>query len=372
MRSLAITIVACCAMSAPAANASAQSALDKILKRVEQATDIRNDLRISEAEERALGEDVSEKIRTEFGVFQDAAVTKYVSLVGLTLAKASPRPNLKWEFIVLDTDGVNAFASPGGIVHITRGALGLIKSESELAGVLGHEVAHIWRKHTVSAIQKNKGFKIAADVIPGSREYIATLATEAYDNIVERGFDRADEQDADTHGIRLANNAGYDPEGLSTFLTKLAERNKEGSARNALFASHPETRERISNVSRQIDVERLTGKALVEARYLETIEFDAKEIVEIATASDGSRGVADGSGSPKESKTTDAPKKKGFGIGPLVLSSGKQAESTQASVSAGNRAVGADRHARGGSNPSRLTIAISAAELEAFKKGIAD
>ena len=371
MRSFAITIAVCCAISAPATDAFGQSALDKILKRVEEATNIRNDVRISETEERALGEDVSQKIRTEFGVFQDRAVTKYVNLVGLALAKASPRPNLNWEFIVLDTDGVNAFASPGGLVHITRGALGLIKSESELAGVLGHEIAHIWRKHTVNAIQKSKGVKIAADVIPGSREYIAALATEAYDNIVERGFDRADEQDADTHGIRLANNAGYDPEGLCAFLAKLAERNKGASSRNALFASHPETRERISNVSRQIDVERLTATALVEARYLETVEFDAKEIVEIATVAGGSRGVAEGSSSTKEPKTTDAPKKKGFGIGPLVLSTGKQAESTQASASAGNRAVGVDRHAKGGSNPSKLTIAITAAEIEAFKKGIA-
>ncbi len=82
------------------------------------------DLTISEADERKIGEQVSAKVRTEYGVFQDKAVTKYVSLVGMALAKASTRPDLKWEFIVLDTDGVNAFASPGGLVHITRGRSG--------------------------------------------------------------------------------------------------------------------------------------------------------------------------------------------------------------------------------------------------------
>ena len=79
-----------------------------------------------------------------------------MTLVGTVLAQASTRPDLNWEFIVLDTDGVNAFASPGGLVHITSGALGLIKSEAELAGVLGHEIAHITKKHTSTRIQKNK------------------------------------------------------------------------------------------------------------------------------------------------------------------------------------------------------------------------
>ena len=71
------------------------------------------------AEERQIGEAVSDKVAQEFGVYQDPAVTKYVTLVGTVLAQASCRPDLKWEFIVLDTDGVNAFAAPGGFVHIT-------------------------------------------------------------------------------------------------------------------------------------------------------------------------------------------------------------------------------------------------------------
>ncbi|MEQ1729190.1 MAG: M48 family metalloprotease, partial [Vicinamibacterales bacterium] len=120
-----------------------------ILKKAADAAQKVDDLTISESEERTIGEDVSVQIRKRFGVVQDPAVHKYVTLIGTTLAKASERPNLNWTFIVLDTDGVNAFASPGGLVHITRGALGLIKNEAELAGVLGHEIAHVVRKHTV-------------------------------------------------------------------------------------------------------------------------------------------------------------------------------------------------------------------------------
>jgi predicted Zn-dependent protease len=370
MRTVGLIVAIAGAFAVSSGSAAAQGGFDKIMKRVEQAKEIRNELKISDADERALGEDVSQKIRTEFGVFQDRDVTKYVTLVGSVLAKASTRPGLNWEFIVLDTDGVNAFASPGGIVHITRGALGLIKSEAELAGVLGHEIAHVTRKHTVNAIQKNKGFKLASDAVPGTHEYIDALANAAYDNIVERGFNRGDEEDADQQGIRLVNQVGYNPAGLAAFLAKLAERNRGVTTRNALFASHPEIQARISQLSRQIKAERLTALASVEPRYRKAITFEAKEITQISGVADGSRGLAEGSAAPKE-KTAEAPKKKGFGLGGLKLSAGKQAESTQASASAGNRAVGVDRHAKGGGNPSKLTVTVTPVELEAFKKGIA-
>ena len=338
-----------------------------------QKVDKVKDLHISEADERKIGEAVSEKVRTEFGVFQNQAVTKYVTLVGTVVARASSRPDLKWEFIVLDTDGVNAFASPGGLVHITRGALGMIKSEAELAGVLGHEIAHVTRKHTVNAIQKNKAVELGVDVAPGSNEYIQGIANAAYDNIVEKGFDRGDEEDADENGIRLANKVGYNPSGLGAFLTKLMERNKaQTDERNGLFASHPETKGRISDLGKQIRSEKLNATAMVQPRYASHITWDVKPISEVATVVAGTRGVAGSGGAKEKPAEKEEPKKKGLGLGALNLTKGKQAESTQASASAGNRAVGTDRAAKGGPNPSKLRIpALTPAELEAFKKGIA-
>ena len=312
------------------------------------------DVVITEADERRIGEQVSDKVRVEYGVFQDKAVTKYVSLVGMTLAKASTRPDLKWEFIVLDTDGVNAFASPGGLVHITRGALGLIKSEAELAGVLAHEVAHVTKKHTVNAIRKNSTIELTTEMAPGSNALIEGLANAAYDNIVEKGFDRGDEEDADAVGLKLANSLTYSPSGLITFLAKLAERNKDqASERNGLFASHPETKGRIDKLNRLIQSEKLTGTAMVQGRYSAAITFDAKPLAEVSTVMAGTKGVAGGGSKDekaKEEKPAEKPKK-GFGIPSLGLSKGKQAESTQASASAGNRAVGTDRAAKGGHEP---------------------
>jgi predicted Zn-dependent protease len=351
--------------------------LGGLTKRIGQAKDAKDTfdaLNMSEKDERQLGEQVSALVRKEFGVLQDEAVTKYVTLVGTVLAQASTRPNLNWEFIVLDTDGVNAFAAPGGIVHITRGALGLIKSEAELAGVLGHELAHITKKHTLNSIKKNKSVKIGTDIAPGSTQFFAALANAAYDNIVEKGFDRGDEEDADQEGIRMANKAGYAPNGLATFLAKLAERNKDTPTRNGLFASHPETQGRVDKIGRQVKSEKLAAVAMVEPRYGSTIKFEVKPLAEVATVMAGTMGVA-GGGESKEAKKEEKPeeekKKRGFGLGGLKLSSGKQSESTQASASAGGRAVGKDRHAKGGDNPSKLNVTVTPAEVEAFKKGIA-
>src|SRR5262245_57323980 len=94
----------------------------QIAKRAQQMQDVR----VTEQEEKDLGQAVSEKVRVRYGVVQDAAVHKYVSLVGTVLARASGRPDLGYQFIVLDTVGVNAFAAPGGYIHITRGALAVV------------------------------------------------------------------------------------------------------------------------------------------------------------------------------------------------------------------------------------------------------
>ena len=338
-----------------------------------------SELNISEKDERELGERVSTTVRSEFGVVQDAALTKYVSLVGSVLAKASSRPDLKWEFIVLDTDGVNAFAAPGGLVHITKGALGLIKTESELAGVLGHEIAHITKKHTVNSIRRSKGTKIATEEAGGQTNFLVTqLANLAYDSIVEKGWDRGDEDDADQEGVRLANKAGYNPAGLTSFLQKLMDRNKDykGSKPNGLFATHPDTRDRISKVTKQIKTENLASTATGAARYAATVKFEAKPVTAVAISTSDAKGVA-GAGSTATKEEPKKEEKKGGGMfGGLTnkLSTGKQKESTQASASAGGRAVDPtrpDRYAAGGGNPNKVAVSISAADLEAFRKGIA-
>ena len=375
---------------------SAHAQFGGLSDRVKQAQKAKDDfdkktaeIRISDADERKLGEDVSAKLRQDFGVYQDKDVTKYVSLVGKVLVQGSARPYLDWQFIVLDTDGVNAFASPGGIVHVTRGLLGLVKNEAELAGVLGHEITHVTAKHTVRAIQKNKAIALTAEEVGGSAglsdSVISKLAGAAYKNIISNAFDRDDEVEAERVGIGLAIKAGYAPHALSDVLKRLEDRNKNQDQPNGLFASHPLIKDRIDTMGSTIAQNKLAATATVAGRYSKTITLIAKPLSEVPVI-EGTRGLTGGNSKSSDSKAGAAPKEKdpnaaepkpqpkqkGGLLGKIGLTSGTQTQNTQTVASAGARGLGQpDRDAKGGSNPNRVVIIINPADLVEFKKGIA-
>lgn len=376
MRTAVFALIA--ALSAAPAHAQFGNVLNKVQKAKEKV----DELNIDDREERQLGETVSTNLREKYGVVQSEELTKYVTLVGTALAQSSTRPNLNWTFIVLDTDGVNAFAAPGGIVHITRGLLGLVKNEAELAGVLGHEITHITVKHTVRAIQKSKTIQMASDEAgSGSARdrLVARMAQAAYDRILNNEFSREDETEADKVGVQLASRLGYAPGGLVDVLRKLDARNSGRDERNGLFASHPATKERIDRLDKQIKDEKLTGTAIVDARYAKYVHFEAKPLGDIAAGAEGAAGLAGGSNGAKASKgAQDAkdskepaePKKKGSLLSKFTTSSSGEKQSTQTIASAGARGIGPDRDAQGGPNKNPVRVTVTAAELAAFKKGI--
>lgn len=375
MRSAAIVLSALFVIGTASPARAQLGALGKIKKMGDKAVDTKqkiDDMNINDQEERQLGDQVSLKLREHFGVYQNEPVTKYVSLVGTVLAQASTRPNLDWTFIVLDTDGVNAYAAPGGIIHVTRGLLGLMKTESELAGVLGHEITHVTVKHTVRAIQKSKGISLGADVAGGGGslrdQFIAKMSAAAFKNLFEGEFSREDENEADRVGAQLANKLGYAPNGMVDVLKKIDARNGGREDRNGLFASHPATQDRMGKIAKQIADEKLTGKATVEARYKQHITFDVKPASEIAMNVEGSAGLASGDKKKEDDKKAEEPKKKGGLLSGIT--GGKQTQASQQTASAGARGGLPDRDATGGPNKNALGVKITAAELEAFKKGI--
>jgi len=343
------------------------------VRRAQQAQDTKkkiDDLTITEEEEQTIGLDVSQKVRQRFGVVQDPAVHKYVSLVGTTLAKLSDRPDLPWTFIVLDTDGVNAFASPGGYVHITRGALGLIENEAELAGVLGHEVGHVVRKHTINALRQENAGQLGAGAASERSALLASVGNAVYSNVLENAYDRGDELDADRLGVELPAKAGYNASGLSSFLSRLDDRNKDQAEKNGLFASHPDTKERIDKAAALAKATK--GSATVQPRYKANIKYQPAPITAIAVVADGASGLTGSTKSDdKKDDKKEEPKKKGFGLSALKPSVSSEKQSTQVSASGGARGVGPDRAAKGGSNPAVVKTTVSAAELAEFKKGIA-
>jgi predicted Zn-dependent protease len=347
--------------------------ISKGISVAKKANDVR-DLQVTDAEEQELGAQVSDRIRTRYGVVQDAGVHRYVALVGTVLAQASTRPSLPWTFIVLDTDGVNAFAAPGGYVHITRGALALIKDESELAGVLGHEIIHVTEKHTIRAIQKSKAVQMgAAETLSGSASLMERAVTATYDNIVERGFGRAEENESDEHGVALANKVGYAPGGLIAFLTTLKDRNKESKEKRGLFASHPEMDERLGRIKKQMASQKLTATATLQPRYAKNISFKPVAMTAIATVEAGSAGLT-GGGDAKadekkaEEKKAEEPKKSGFGLSRMLPTGGGQSKQAQVTASGGARGVDPEKDSKGGSNPKIVPVKLVAADVAAFKK----
>ena len=342
------------------------------------------DIKITDEEEVEIGRLVSDNIRQRYGVVQDKAVHRYVSLVGMAVVTQTPRVNLPWQFIVLDTDGVNAFAAPGGFVHITKGALALMANEAELADVLAHEVTHVTERHTIKAIQKGKMKDLGLDVAPGgglSKLALSKLADAATEAVLA-GFGRAEELEADDLGIVYSNKVGYDPHGLGAFLTRLKERNSSNTAeKRGLFASHPEMDERLKKLDSKIASAKLTSTATLADRYKKTITYVPKAQTEITQVAAGSAGLAGGSSKPAE-KSGDAKQgdaksgeaqpeqKKGrFGLGRLMPGgSSEEKKSAQVTGSGAGRGVDTERNAKGGENPAIVAVTITPKDLEAFKK----
>lgn len=371
-RYLSVTVALAAALTTPAfADEGGQlGKIGGVVKRAQQF----KDLQVTDAEEQELGAAVSQRMRERYGVVQDANVHRYVALVGSVLAQASSRPALSWNFIVLDTDAVNAFAAPGGFVHITRGALGLIQSEAELAGVLGHEIVHITEKHTIRAIQKSKSIQMGTDeTLSGNAALLNRVADSVYLDIIDKGFGRAEENESDEKGVVIANNVGYAPQGLSAFLTRLQERNKDATEKRGLFASHPEMKERLDRLARQIANSKLASTATVEARYRKNITYKPVPQTSIAVVEAGAAGLTGGekpaakAEEKKEEPKKEEPKKRGFGLGRMLPTGGGEQKSAQASASGGTRGVDPERDAKGGSDPKPVPVKIVAADLTSFK-----
>lgn len=206
-----------------------------------------------------IGRGIAATVAGRWKVLDDPALTTYVGLVGSVVAQQSPRANeVAWKFAVLDTDEVNAFAAPGGYVFITRGALEVIESEAELAGVLAHEVGHVDAKHVLAQVRKFDMMSRAraeADLDGPLLDLIAGRAT----SMLFMGLNRQDEQEADSLAVAYAAAAGYRPDGMLQFLrhVKAVEQADAPDAQQRPRLrrprnTHPDTDARLANMERQV------------------------------------------------------------------------------------------------------------------------
>jgi predicted Zn-dependent protease len=206
---------------------------------------------VSEPEEIKIGDGVTETLLGARPLQNDVELQRYVNVVGVWVARQSERPDLPWHFAVNDSDYINAFATPGGNIVITKGMMRVLRNESELAGVLGHEVAHVVRKHHLNAMRKNAAFGLLMQgVQAGSKnqDLVGALAGPTKE-LYARGLDKSDEFEADRMGVIIAARAGYDPWGLPSALQTLAGVNPDDTYVKLLFKTHPAPSARLEKLA---------------------------------------------------------------------------------------------------------------------------
>ncbi len=217
----------------------------------------------SQDEEIALGEGLCAGFLGAAPLHPDASLQRYVNRVGKWLAMHSERPDLPWTFGVVDTETVNAFAMPGGTIVITYGLMKRLASESELAGALAHEIAHVVKKHQLAAIQSGANSQVLASVgrevagqaigrRGGDPLGLRNWGADAGIELIRNGFfvrplDRSMEYDADRLGVVIAARSGYDPYGLVAVLQMLAQATSDGSGLSVLD-THPAPTDRLAEL----------------------------------------------------------------------------------------------------------------------------
>jgi predicted Zn-dependent protease len=207
-----------------------------------------------------LGRSVGAAVLTKYRPHDISQVNQYVNVLGQTLAQASDLPYIfgGYHFLVLNSDDINAFATPSGLVFVTRGLLRCCRSEDGLAAVLSHEIGHICHRHGMQAIEKARITEalttIAAEGAKnlGSRE-IAQLTqtfggaiTDITNTMINKGYSRASEYEADRAAVDLLRRVGYDPNGLMEMLTVMKRNLKPGGLDFA--KTHPAPDERIAEI----------------------------------------------------------------------------------------------------------------------------
>ena len=222
---------------------------------------------ISQKQEIEMGQQVAQQLENHYGLVQDDEIQDRVSRIGQKLLANGTRPGLTYTFKVLNTPDVNALACPGGFIYVYKGLLDYMTSDDELAAVLGHEIGHIEKRHTVHQMEQQMALSLltllagVASGDPGAGMVLASTASQA----LMAGYSRKDEREADQEGVRLSTLAGYNPYGSYVTMAKLEDMSKDmGNPGYGLFASHPEPEVRMAKALKWTEPLKIPEKVTVK------------------------------------------------------------------------------------------------------------
>jgi len=241
------------------------------------ATGKRQLMLVSEAQEIAMGKEADREAVAAYGLYPDPKVQAYVDELGKSLAAKSERPSLPWSFKVVDDPAVNAFALPGGYIYVTRGIMTYLRSEAELAAVLGHEIGHVTGRHSASQMSEQQltmgGLMVAMAVRPELQRF-GGLAQQAL-GLLFLKFGRDDENQADELGLRYMTREAYDPrEMLEVFSVLDGVTRAEGGAGRMpdWLSTHPSPENRNTRIQGQIAATAASGTIVNRRQYFRQVD----------------------------------------------------------------------------------------------------
>ncbi|MDD3582030.1 MAG: M48 family metalloprotease [Desulfobacca sp.] len=230
-----------------------KASIDKVADKTERAA-----RPITDSEEYYIGRAVAARFLGQYRLMDDPQATLYINEIGQTVAQASDRPRTHggYHFAILDTEDINAFACPGGIILVTRGMLKMAKNEDEVAGILAHEVGHVNHQDGIASISQARWGEVLAAAGTGAAQSFAGVElgslvslfedaiNDVFKTLVVNGYSRVQESQADQAALRYTRRAGYNPQALADFLARL----EESGVRGGFRTTHPGTAERLQEV----------------------------------------------------------------------------------------------------------------------------
>jgi predicted Zn-dependent protease len=206
---------------------------------------------ISTQQEVAMGADYASQINQQLPIVNDPEVVRYINVLGDSIARLADDRNLDWQFFVVNSPEVNAFAVPGGYIYINRGLIERAQTMAQVAGVLGHEIGHVTQRHSVEQMQKaqqaNVGVTLACVLTRVCESQAAGALINVAGGAVFAKFSRDDEAESDREAVKNVVRAGIHPKGIpEMFEILIAERERGRSAVDSWFATHPLEEDRVA------------------------------------------------------------------------------------------------------------------------------